>query len=153
MLELHIIKNTTDPLIRLIADDPVRPEIKAELRVGNGKEIIVLLEDSEPQAVICVSYQDFVPKTTAELCGLNAPTVAVFYTIWSYKPGAGKTLIFKAKNYIKSHKPTISRYVTLSPKTDMARNFHLKNGARVLQVNEMSVNYEYTGEVTESGLW
>jgi len=31
----------------------------------------------------------------------------------------------------------------MSPKTEMARNFHYKNGARLLQANEETVNYEY----------
>jgi hypothetical protein len=33
--------------------------------------------------------------------------------------------------------------VTLSPKTDMARKFHLKNGAKIFRENEETVNYEY----------
>ena len=37
----------------------------------------------------------------------------------------------------------LNRLVTLSPLTDMARNFHLKNGAKELQVNEKSQNFEY----------
>ena len=37
----------------------------------------------------------------------------------------------------------MNRLVTLSPLTDMARNFHLKNGAKELQVNEKSQNFEY----------
>ena len=35
------------------------------------------------------------------------------------------------------------RIITMSPKTEMARNFHYKNGARLLQTNEETVNYEY----------
>jgi hypothetical protein len=33
--------------------------------------------------------------------------------------------------------------VTLSPKTDMARRFHLKNGAAVYRENLETVNYLY----------
>jgi len=44
---------------------------------------------------------------------------------------------------IKQTFPTITRFVTLSPKTEMARRFHLKNGAVVFRENEETVNYEY----------
>ena len=37
----------------------------------------------------------------------------------------------------------LNRLVTLSPLTEMARNFHTKNGAKELQVNEESQNFEY----------
>jgi hypothetical protein len=37
----------------------------------------------------------------------------------------------------------IKRFVTLSPKTEMAKRFHLKNGAIVFRENEETVNYEY----------
>jgi hypothetical protein len=33
--------------------------------------------------------------------------------------------------------------VTLSPKTEMARKFHLKNGAEVFRENPDTVNYLY----------
>ncbi len=33
--------------------------------------------------------------------------------------------------------------ITLSPLTEMARNFHLRNGAFELQVNEKTQNFEY----------
>jgi hypothetical protein len=37
----------------------------------------------------------------------------------------------------------LNRLITLSPLTDMARNFHLNNGAIELQVNEETQNFEY----------
>ena len=40
----------------------------------------------------------------------------------------------------------LNRLVTLSPLTDMARKFHLRNGAKELQVNKTSQNFEYTIE-------
>ena len=36
-----------------------------------------------------------------------------------------------------------TRYVTLSPKTEMARKFHLRNGATLLKENEFTFNFEY----------
>ena len=43
----------------------------------------------------------------------------------------------------------LNRLVTLSPLTDMARNFHLKNGAKELQVNETTQNFEYDIELED----
>jgi len=71
------------------------------------------------------------------------PNVAVFYTIWSYAPGAGRKLIFDAVSHIKENNEHIKRFVTLSPKTELAKRFHLKNGAIVYRENDETVNYEY----------
>jgi hypothetical protein len=43
----------------------------------------------------------------------------------------------------------IDRLITLSPLTDMARKFHLKNGAKEVQVNLTTQNFEYEVELTE----
>ena len=43
----------------------------------------------------------------------------------------------------------LSRLVTLSPLTDMARKFHLKNGAKEVQVNLTTQNFEYDIELDE----
>ena len=72
--------------------------------------------------------------------------MAVFYTIWSYRPGAGRKLIRAAAAWIRKHRPEISEFVTLSPPTEMARTFHLRNGARELRVNGDTVNYLYSIE-------
>ena len=37
----------------------------------------------------------------------------------------------------------LNRLVTLSPLTDMATKFHSGNGAKLLQVNETTQNFEY----------
>jgi len=49
----------------------------------------------------------------------------------------------EATKSIESEFPGIETYVTLSPKTEMARKFHLKNGARELRENSDTVNYIY----------
>ena len=43
----------------------------------------------------------------------------------------------------------LNRLVTLSPMTDMARKFHLKNGAKEVQVNLTTQNFEYDIELSE----
>jgi len=139
---LKIINTITDPLIHLLKDDPVRPSIPTQARVHDHAEILVLMEDDKPAAVVCVAYLEEVPTTETEL-GKTGDNIAAFYTIWSYVPGAGRRLIRAARLHIANNRPKITRYVTLSPKTEMARKFHTANGAKTLQDNETTVNYEY----------
>lgn len=145
---LHVIQTLSDPLIRLISDDPVRPEIPPEFRVNARAEIFVLCDDltHESQAVVCAAYRSLVPKDLVELAQIieDQPHVAVFYTIWSYRPGAGRRLITEARSWISENRTAITEFVTLSPQTDMARIFHLRNGAAVGRVNADTVNYRYT---------
>lgn len=142
---IQTIKTITEQFLALLLDDPVRPTIPHLERVGENKDIFVFRDDDENiKAITCVSYQCNVPTTESELFEkCSAPTVAVFYTIWSYAPGAGRQLIFDAVEYIKENKKEITRFVTLSPKTDMARKFHTRNGAIVFRDNPETVNYEY----------
>jgi hypothetical protein len=37
----------------------------------------------------------------------------------------------------------LNRLVTLSPLTEMAEKFHLRNGAKLIQKNETTQNFEY----------
>ncbi len=139
---LYQILSRNDPLMDLVKDDPVRPAIPQDLRLHEHAAIFVLLRDHEPAAVTCVAYLDRVPKTEREL-GAHGDRVAAFYTIWSYQSGAGRELIQQAQAWIRQNRPGIERYVTLSPKTEMARRFHHNNGAITLSDNDDSVNYEY----------
>jgi len=142
---LHIINDLQDNLLRLIKDDPVRPEIPLEDRVNSNSRIFVLKDDAgEPLAVTCVKFLADIPANVDELANTVVNTnTAVFYTIWSYAAGAGKRLIEEAQQQIKQEKPEVTTYVTLSPKTEMARRFHHKNGAETYRENETSVNYLY----------
>lgn len=141
---LRLITDITDPLLDLIRDDPVRPEISREFRVTENRFVIALMGDDHPCAVVCVGLRDRVPATVEDLKGACLePTTAVFYTIWSYVAGSGAQLIFDAVDVILAGWPTVERFVTLSPKTEMARRFHLKNGALVLRENTDTINYEY----------
>ena len=100
-------------------------------------------DENKAKAITCVSYQPSIPTSESELFSDGQADTAVFYTIWSYVPGAGRNLIFDAVKHIKETKPEIKRFVTLSPKTEMAKNFHHKNGAITFRENQESVNYEY----------
>ena len=142
----------TDYYLNFIKDDPVRPHLPTFWRVDPNREVYVLEDDktNEVQAVICVAYCNDVPTDEGELEKFSTPTtpddpignIAVFYTVWSYKPGAGRKLVLGTARLIKDTMQ-VDRFVTLSPQTEMARQFHLRNGAVVLQVNTTSVNYEY----------
>jgi hypothetical protein len=144
---LHTITSLADTLIDLVKDDPVRPDIPVEFRVSEHSEIFVLLDDvyQKPQAVVCVVYKDFVPRDVIELARAleHTANTAVFYTIWSYAAGAGRQLIQAARAEIQCRRDYIKTFVTLSPPTDMARQFHLRNGAGIFSVNSDTVNYIY----------
>ena len=141
---LNFVTNITDPLLEYIKDDPVRPEIPADFRVSKNKFVSALV-DEKPKAMVCVSLHDFVPESVEDLAkDAESPTTAIFYTIWSYAPGAASELLFETVEQIRKLYPTVERFVTLSPKTEMAKKFHLKNGAAVFRENETTVNYEYS---------
>lgn len=139
---LSIITDSQDPLLDYIKDDPVRPEISREFRVARNRFVSVLVEE-KPTAMVCVNLLDRIPASVEELGDSEEPNTAVFYTIWSYQAGAGTKLLREAVADIKLRFPSVQRFVTLSPKTDMARKFHLKNGAEVFRNNAETVNYEY----------
>lgn len=143
---LHIISDLTDNLLGLIKDDPVRPELPADFRVNDNSKIFVLRDDltNEPLAVTCVKFLEQIPESVDDLAKTVVKTnTAVFYTIWSYAAGAGRKLIQEAQAEIRKQQPEVDVYVTLSPKTDMARKFHLRNGAEVYRENFDTVNYLY----------
>lgn len=142
---LHFIRDLSHKLLEFIKDDPVRPEIPTDFRVSEGRMVAALAEkEDDPDAMVCVSFHDFVPGDVNDLKNVaQVPTTAVFYTIWSYKAGKGRDLLIQAVKGIQEQYPSVTRFVTLSPKTDVARRFHLKNGAIVFRENVESVNYEY----------
>ena len=142
---LHLIESLTDKFFELIYQDPVRPNVPHVDRIGANKDIFVFRdEDDKVKAITCVSYQSSIPTKESELFETtDNPSIAVFYTIWSYVPGAGRALIFDAVRHIKETRPEITRFITLSPKTEMAKRFHTKNGAGVYRENDETVNYEY----------
>jgi len=140
---LDLIKDTANPLLAYIKDDPVRPDIPIDFRISDNRFVGALVEE-QVRAMVCVSLHDFVPETVDDLSkNTEQPTTAIFYTIWSYSPGAAGQLLFEIVDAIKRLYPTVHRFVTLSPKTTMARKFHLKNGANVYRENVDTVNYEY----------
>jgi hypothetical protein len=130
-----------------IVDDPVRPGLSMEYRTDHHRQVYSYVYDDAVAAVVCVAFTKDVPITMQELDTLAVPpeqaTCAIFYTIWSYKKGFGRSLIMEGIPKFASQYPSLRRFVTLSPKTEMAFRFHTKNGAEHIANNPESDNYEY----------
>jgi hypothetical protein len=104
-------------------------------------------QDTTPKAIVCTSFKDYVPTKEDDILeskDSEKGNILTLYTIWSYATGAGRNLVFELMDYVKESFNEIERIVTLSPKTDMARRFHMKNGAVELQENDTTINYEYS---------
>ena len=126
--------------------DPVRPNIPANWRVSGANEMYYTNgswgDIDHPAAVLCMANLKAIPKDEGELMSLGFGDIAIFYTVWSNVKGAGRDIIFKVWNMVKERK-TNRRYVTLSPKTEMAMKFHLSNGAKLIATNDTTYNFEY----------
>ena len=154
------IKESKYTLVELpyidVTEDPVRPELDLKFRQTYGRKILGLRDDEgDISAIICFAFTDEVPKTVEELekfsydSAIRSSTragvqgsIAVAYTVWAKKKGGGRAIMNEVYKRIKKSNH-LNRLVTLSPLTKMARNFHIKNGAKELQVNETSQNFEY----------
>lgn len=125
--------------------DPVRPNLGVNFKTAKGRHVFGLLaDDGIYSAFVCFALTSAVPDDVMSLSRLTLETgrIAVPYTVWSHRRGAGKTIINKLKKYVTDHE-LADRVITLSPPTEMARKFHCRNGAVVLRVNSGSVNFEY----------
>ena len=141
---IYVNSNISDPYTAFVKDDPVRPHIPISERVNNNAKIFALIENEQLAAMVCARFCNGVPANEAELLvPITEPDTIVFYTIWSYTPGAGARLINEGLEQVKDIFPNIKRFVTLSPQTKMAERFHLRNGATIFRINSDSVNYEY----------
>jgi len=138
-----------------ISKDPVRPELDNIFRTSYGRKIYGVQYKDEIHAIMCFAFTNKIPKTVKELdlmsrdAFLQSATrdqkigkIAIAYTVWSTKKGGGKLIVKQVFKMIKKSNH-LNRLVTLSPLTEMARNFHLKNGAEEIQVNEETQNFEY----------
>ena len=136
-------------------EDPVRPELDNVFRRSYGRKIYGVKYGGEIHAVMCFAYTNQIPKNVEELDKFshdaflqsaqrdqNVGKIAIAYTVWSKKKGGGKLIVKEVFKKIKKSNH-LNRLVTLSPLTEMARNFHLHNGAFELQVNEKTQNFEY----------
>ena len=136
-------------------EDPVRPELDNNFRRNYGRKIYGVKFKGEIHAVMCFAYTNEIPKSVDELDkfsqdaylqstlrGQNVGQIAIAYTVWSKKKGGGKLIVKEVFKKIKKSNH-LNRLVTLSPLTEMAYKFHSKNGAKLVQVNESTQNFEY----------
>ena len=138
-----------------IDEDPVRPELDIVFRRSYGRKIYGVKYMGEIHAVMCFAYTNEIPKNVEELDKFshdaflqsaqrdqNVGKIAIAYTVWSKKKGGGKLIVKEVFKKIKKSNH-LNRLVTLSPLTEMASKFHSRNGAKLLQINENTQNFEY----------
>ena len=136
-------------------EDPIRPELDVNFRTSYGRKIFGVKYKKEICAIMCFGFTNEIPKTIEDFDLMtrdahlqsawrnkNVGKIAIAYTVWSKKKGGGKLIVKEAFKKIKKSNH-LNRLVTLSPLTEMARNFHLRNGAKELQVNKETQNFEY----------
>ena len=133
----------------IIKTDPVRGHIAPEFRLGNGARVFYYGEPTQLKAAICMHTSRIVPDSEEELLSeyntggkKMRGNKAIFYTVWSNEKGLGRQIINTALAQLVIENK-YERYVTLSPKTEMAKRFHEKNGAELVSENEESYNFEY----------
>ena len=127
-------------------DDPVRPELDNEFRVSNGREIFGLKYNNEIEGVVCIAFTNELPATVKELDLMSVNEkegqIAIAYTLWSLKKGAGKKIMKELLKYMKEHN-NIDSIMTLSPLTPVATHYHIRNGAKLIKINPTTQNFEY----------
>ena len=139
-------------------EDPVRPELDNIFRRSYGRKIFGVKYGGEIHAVMCFAFTNQIPKSVEELDKFshdaflqsaqrdqNVGQIAIAYTVWSKKRGGGKLIVKEVFKKIKRSNH-LNRLITLSPLTEMATKFHSKNGAKLLQINESTQNFEYQVE-------
>ena len=115
-------------------EDPVRPELDNEFRTSFTNEIPKSVRELD-----LLSKDAFLQSANRDQ---KVGRIAIAYTVWSKKKGGGKLIV---KEIYKKIKKTnhLNRLVTLSPLTEMAKKFHLRNKAKLIQINETTQNFEY----------
>ena len=127
-----------------VSEAPVRPELTLGFRITHGRKIFGLKYNNEIEAIICVAFCPEIPYTVREMdymSRVDNGEIAIAYTVWSRKRGAGREIIIKLREWVI--KNNYKRLVTLSPLTPMATHFHIKNGAKLISINATTQNFEY----------
>ena len=134
-----------------VSEDPVRPELDLEWRLSAERKIYGLKFEDDIEAIVCVAYTNEVPYSVREMDYMSQVAcqdgqcgkIAVAYTVWSRKRGAGREIINKVRQFLKTERVATKRMVTLSPLTPMATHFHINNGAKQISINDTTQNFEY----------
>ena len=127
-------------------DDPVRPELNNEFRISNGRKIFGLKYNNEIEGVVCIAFTNELPATVKELDLMSVSEkdsqIAIAYTLWSLKKGAGKKIMKELLKYMKQQN-NIDSIMTLSPLTPVATHYHIRNGAKLIKINPTTQNFQY----------
>ena len=143
-----------------VSEDPVRPELSLEFRQSHGRKIYGIKdEEGDIAAVMCFAFTHEIPKSVEDMDALSKDAamqavhragiqgdIAIAYTVWAKKKGGGKHMVNEVYKMIKESS-NLNRLVTLSPLTEMATKFHLKNGAKQVGKNLTTQNFEYDIEL------
>jgi hypothetical protein len=132
-----------------ISEDPVRPELSLDWRLSHGRKIYGLEYDDKIEGIICIAFCNDIPYNVRELDLMSElahlkddKKIAIAYTVWSRKRGAGKEIVKKLLEHSK--KNNIERVITLSPLSPMATHFHIRNGAKQIGIHTSTQNFEYS---------
>ena len=131
-----------------VTEDPVRPELDVKWRTSHDRKIYGLEYNNQIEGIMCLAFTKDVPHSVRELDLMsrlavyeqNADTI-IAYTVWSRKKGAGRKIMEEALKFGKEM--GYKRIVTLSPLTPMATHFHISNGAKQININDETQNFEY----------
>lgn len=126
--------------------DPVRPNLGVSYKTHPGRDVYGLVDNSGKYiSFCCIARTLDIPidiMSLSRLTSING-SVCVPYTVWSLQKGAGKKIINQILILMSDPASGIERIVTLSPRTEMARSFHLRNGAKEIATNIVTANFEY----------
>ena len=91
-----------------VSEDPVRPDLTLGWRITNGRKIYGLKYDNAIEGIICIAYTNDIPHSVKELDMMSElahlkdeKNIAIAYTVWSRKRGAGKEIIHKVLEFAK----------------------------------------------------
>ena len=132
-----------------VSEDPVRPELTLGFRITHGRKIFGLKYNDEIEAIVCIALCPEIPHTVREMNYMSQAAnqddqrgeIVVAYTVWSRKRGAGREIINKLREWTIEN--NFAKLVTLSPLTPMATHFHISNGAKQININDETQNFEY----------
>mgnify|MGYP001210086226 CR=1 FL=1 len=134
---------------KIIETDPVRRHIVPALRLKNGARVFYYGTPEDLIAAVCMHTSRIIPDSEEQLLteyhwggGSKGGTKAIFYTVWSNRKGFGKQILNTALAQLVIENKH-ERYITLSPKTEMAKQFHESNGAKLIHESLWAYNFEY----------
>jgi len=140
---------TVQDVEKIIQTDPVRKHIISEFRIGNGARVFYFGTLNNLEAACCMHTSRIIPDSEEELLSEYhtggarlSGTKAIFYTVWSLKKGLGRNMINMTLSQLISD-GYHDRYITLSPTSDLVRQFHEGNGAKLIRSSLYANNYEY----------